>query len=157
MVKITFLAEHPEAIPTLAGWSQSEWGYLYPGRSQEDVEAAITQRLNTDRVPFTLVAHDEDELLGSVSLVENDMETHPHLSPWIASLYVREEHRGQGIGKQLLKATEERARAIGIKTLYLFTPKSEDFYRGLAWAHHECVIYRGHPATIMSKHIGNQR
>src|SRR4051812_20450451 len=55
-----------------------------------------------DSIPLTLVAAEGNEPVGSVSLVESDLTGWDHLTPWLASLYVRPDWRGQGIGKLLV-------------------------------------------------------
>jgi len=151
MLRIDFLAHHPEAIPILAAWSHNEWGYFYPERTLEDVEQAVAQRANTDRIPLALVAYDGDELVGSVCLKEHDMDNRKELTPWLAGLYVKASRRGEGIGKQLVAAIESKAREIGVETLYLFTPESEGFYRNQGWCTMERLEYHGYPASLMSK------
>jgi predicted N-acetyltransferase YhbS len=153
MLRIDTLANHPEAISTLASWSHNQWGYLYPERTLEDVEKAVAQRTNTDHIPLALVAHDGDELVGTVCLKEHDMDNRQELTPWLAGLYVKASRRGEGFGRQLVAAIEKKARELGVETLYLYTPESEGFYRQLGWSAVEHVEYHGHPATIMSKQI----
>jgi len=153
MLRIDTLDKHLDAIPTLAAWFHKEWGYFYPERTLQDVEKAISGRANTDRIPLALVAYDGDELIGTVCLKEHDMDTRKDLTPWLAGLYVELSRRGEGFGKQLVAAMEGKARELGVKTLYLFTPESEGFYRQLGWSTLERVSYHGYPATIMEKHL----
>jgi len=56
---------------------------------------------------------DGDELLGSVSVVMEDApELQSYGSPWLASLFVVEDARGQGLGQALVEAAVELA-ALG--------------------------------------------
>ena len=48
-------------------------------------------------VPLTVVASIEGVPVGSASLLEEDMETHADLSPWLASVFVLPTSRRQGI------------------------------------------------------------
>lgn len=154
MLTIDYLAKHPDTVPTLANWFHSEWGYLYPERTLQEVEEAIAGRTNIDRVPLALVAHDGDELVGTVCLKVHDMDVHTDLTPWLAGLYVKSSRRGEGIGQKLVAAIEERAKEIGVKKLYLYTPESEGFYLKLGWSVMEREAYHDYPVSIMSKQVG---
>jgi N-acetylglutamate synthase-like GNAT family acetyltransferase len=85
-------------------------------------------------LPATLLALDGEELLGSVSLVFEDApELQEHGSPWLASLYVKPQARGRGIGAALARAAVARAAQVGVDELFLFTPEHRDFYARLGW------------------------
>lgn len=153
-MEITLLADHREAIPQLAQWFYAEWSYLHPQHSIADVENALRERGNTDKIPLALVAFDGDVLLGAVSLKTHDMDVRTDLSPWLASLYVNALMRGQGIGTQLVGALEETARGLGIPRIFLFTPTAEGFYAKLGWEMLECIEYHGRQVSIMKKDLG---
>jgi GNAT superfamily N-acetyltransferase len=44
----------------------------------------------------------ESNVIGTVSLDFSDLPSHDHLSPWLASLFVLPEARGQGTGTALI-------------------------------------------------------
>jgi amino-acid N-acetyltransferase len=46
---------------------------------------------------------------------------------------VDEAHRGTGLGKRLVEAMEEHARACGVRDLYLLTVTAEGFFAGLGY------------------------
>ena len=152
---IRLLADHLEVIPQVAQWCHAEWSYLHPGRTLADVEAVLRTRTNTDRIPLVLVAFDGDTLIGTVSLKVHDMEIRTDLSPWVASVYVEASRRKCGIGRQLLRAIEEKAWELGYSRLYLFTPKAEGFYAKQGWAVIERTEYHGDLVSIMEKELGN--
>jgi len=150
---ITYLAEHKEAIPTLAQWFYQEWGYLHTGWTVHDVERLIGERTNTAKIPVALVAVQGRDLLGTVCLKTHDMNTRTDLTPWLAGLYVAESWRRKGVGAALVSAIEKQAQAFQLETLYLYTPESEGFYSRLAWRVNERTEYYGYPVTIMEKKI----
>lgn len=152
-MNISYLADHTEAIPMLAQWFYNEWAYLYPGKTLADVEQLIGARLNTNKLPLALVAFNNQELIGTVCLKINDMDTHPDLSPWLAGLYVSVSMRRNGIGSTLVTAIEKIACELGIERLYLHTPESETFYSKLGWQVKERVNYHGYPVSVMQKKI----
>ena len=147
------LAEHQDTILTIADWFYDEWSYLNSERSKEDVILSIAERIHTDRIPTALVAFAGDELIGTVCLKTHDMDNHKELSPWLAGLYVKESWRGRGVGRKLVSAIELKAMALGIKHLYLYTPKSELFYSNLAWSVFSREEYHNVPVTIMEKSL----
>ena len=145
------LADHRDAIPTLAKWYHQEWSHFRPGWTVEDFAASIAERANADRVPLTLVAFEGEDLVGTICLDMHDMETRGHLSPWLGGLYVKEEWRRRGIGTELVRAIEAKAAELGIRRLYLYTPESEHFYAKLGWCLIETTVYHGCEVAIMEK------
>lgn len=93
-MRIAPLPDHLVLVETIARWHWNEWGDEDPSGSLASWTEAMRQRTNRDGIPTTYVALGGDELLGSVSLVEHDMETHLDLSPWVAGVYVRPSRRG---------------------------------------------------------------
>jgi GNAT superfamily N-acetyltransferase len=152
--KIDPLAIHPELIATLAEWHDREWRHLNP--DSYDIQARIEdyrRAMDPDQIPVMLVAHDNGKPMGSVQLINDDMETHPELSPWLASLYVHPEYRQQGIATRLILEIEETARQLGFDQLYLFTEDRDSFYKKLGWRELFREIYYGESVTVMQKHL----
>ena len=90
-MNIDFLANHQHFIPQIAQWFYAEWSHLIPSVSREEVERRIAERINTGRIPMALVCLQDNELLGTICLKEQDMETRMELTPWLAGLYVKTE------------------------------------------------------------------
>ena len=152
-VNITYLADHEEVIPILTKWFYQEWSALYPGKTIEDVRAAIGERTNRDRIPVALVAFGRATLVGTVCLKTYDMDTRADLSPWLAGLYVDAPWRGKGIGTALVRAIEGKAKDLGIRRLHLYTPSAESFYSRMAWRATGTTVYHGTTVTIMEKEM----
>ena len=85
------------------------------------------------------------------------MEIHTELTPWVASVYVEASRRKCGVGRQLLRAIEEKALELGHARLYLFTPKAEGFYAKQGWTVVERTDYYGELVSIMEKELGNRQ
>jgi predicted N-acetyltransferase YhbS len=150
---IAYLADHKEIIPTLAQWFYGEWSYLCPGRTVADIERLVAERTHTDRIPLALVAFEGGELVGTICLKVQDMETRPDLTPWLAALYVVPHWRRKGIGARLVSAIETKAQELRVARLYLYTPKSAAFYAGLGWQVLERTEYQYSSVTIMQKDL----
>ena len=148
---IVGLAEKRELLPQVASLLHTEWGSLYPGSGIETRVRRLESYLNVDRIPFTLVAIEGDELLGTASAIESDMASHPEWGPWLASVYVLPLRRGEGIGAALVHEVAARSASFGAKKLYLWTEKGESLYGSQGWktiAHEE---YKGREVRIMLK------
>jgi GNAT superfamily N-acetyltransferase len=81
-------------------------------------------------------------LLGSASLIENDMATRPELFPWLASVFVAPEHRRRGIGAALVERVMTEARSLRTPRLYLYTAGAGALYLRLGWSVMERTFYR---------------
>ena len=149
MLEILELSKTPQYLEQLAEWHQREWAHLNPGESLTNRINEMQLHLNSSFLPTTFVALDE-KLLGSAAIVSNDMETHPQLIPWLASVYVLPEHRHKGIGSGLVLHTMNQAKLEGIETVHLFTPDQKTFYQRLGWQTFAEEQYRGEHVTIMS-------
>jgi N-acetylglutamate synthase-like GNAT family acetyltransferase len=149
-VKIASLKDKPEHLLPLATWHHAEWSYLNPLRSFDQRVEEMREDLEGKAIPTTYVAEENDELLGSACILADDMSSHPELTPWLASVYVNQIHRGKGIGSTLVKRIMQHAQENGVKRLYLYTPDQEQLYARLGWQLFSREPYNGTPVTIMS-------
>lgn len=143
------LKERPEYIPQLALWFNTAWGHYLNSSLADEEKLLHSYTQQHSFVPTTWVA-ETGGLLGSSSIVERDMGTEYDFGPWLACVYVGEEHRRQGIGETLVRHVMRQAALNGIETLYLFTPDQQKFYAQMGWQTWKDVVYHGEPVTIMS-------
>jgi GNAT superfamily N-acetyltransferase len=153
-MEIMDLKEQPEHASALAHWHYREWFQLYPQETIEDFFTDISSCLRDGIVPSTFIAKNDD-LLGSVSIIEHDMDTRPELTPWLANVFVTPENRGKGIATRLIKHAMLAAGKAGLERLYLFTPDNEAFYRKLGWSTLCKERYQGHDVAIMQVRLEN--
>lgn len=134
MIHIDYLKNHTDFIPEIAKAFFAEWSHLVPGMDLQGVVERLQERLNTDCLPLAFVAYnDRNEWIGTAQLKEHDMDERPNLSPWFAGFYVKESYRKQGVGERLLNGVIQKAKAIGIAELYLFTERAEAYYAKRGW------------------------
>lgn len=152
-MKITYLANHPEHLLTIAKWIMDEWGHESPGMTLEKMEARFRGNMKRFSIPITLLAMNGDVPVGTASLVIHDMNDHLEYSPWLAAVYVLPEKREQGIGTKLVKAVELLGAQLDVEKLYLFTPDCESFYTRMNWTVHERTRYREKDVVLMVKEI----
>ena len=92
--------------------------------------------------------------VGTASLIADDMSIRRELSPWLASVFVVPEYRGQGIASTLVRRVEAEATASGFERFYLYTPDQQALYRRLGWQNEENVEYRREHVTVMARQLG---
>ncbi|MFM8342827.1 MAG: GNAT family N-acetyltransferase [Methylomonas sp.] len=147
-MQILDLRDAPQQIPKLAEWHHQQWASLNPNGSLEKRIVKMQDYLSDELIPSTFIAK-TSRLLGSAAIVDNDMETWPELTPWLASVFVAPEYRRQGVGSQLVKHVMHKAKHAGIEAMYLFTPDQANFYQKLGWEVIANEEYRGHSVMVM--------
>jgi N-acetylglutamate synthase-like GNAT family acetyltransferase len=92
------------------------------------------------RIPKTLIALRDGQLVGCVSLVNytyRSSERMPKVaseSPvWLSNLFVLEDQRHQGIGSALIDAAKKYACDIGQEELWLSATDYTDYYQKRGW------------------------
>lgn len=125
MLKIYNIKENQEFLREVAELTQKEWGSKT--NSEEEFRAKINKKISKIINNFNnplyckLVLLDDDILIGFISIFPTDGDERKDLSPWYATMYVKEEFRGQRYSKILNNAILEEARKRGFKKLYLKT------------------------------------
>jgi N-acetylglutamate synthase-like GNAT family acetyltransferase len=152
-LEIDYLADHVDAIPTLARWHHDQWASSMPELTIAEREKRFRARATTGAVPTGFVAVADGRVVGMACLVECDLESHAHLSPWLATVLVAPNHRGRGIGSALCRRVTEEARLLGFARVYLFTLDKQDLYRRLGWWTVEQANWREHRVTIMANDL----
>lgn len=131
-MRVVHLIDNKRFVNDVANWIYNE--FVDGIRSDIDVkyiENALKTRKKSG-VPITLIAIENDECVGTVTLYKNDLKT-LDLTPWLGSLYVNKEHRGRGIAKKLIKELSNMAKSLEYKTLYLRTEHTSNYYKKLGW------------------------
>ena len=147
---ISRLCEVPSFAPALAEAHAREWGHLYAGWDRNDALADFRLEKPESGLPTTWVAHHPSgTLMGSISLVLDDLPGHPGLNPWLASLFVFPDSRGQGLGNILTQAALNFLVGHHHPHAYLFTEDKVPFFIKFGFSVHCPAQANGHPATIM--------
>jgi polyamine oxidase len=155
LVRLADRADRHALAATLAAWHVGEWGHLYPGWTEEAAAAELAAAPGPGGVPLTLAALEDGadgrvDVVGSVSvLADDELDGFTHLGPWLASLYVVPARRSGGLGRRLVDAACEAARAAGIDRLHLFTDTAADWYLAQGWRPLARTVVHGHPATVL--------
>jgi GNAT superfamily N-acetyltransferase len=100
-----------------------------------DAYAAAADRLAAGE-RLLLTAFEGDELVGAVQLDRSGAGNSRHRAE-VRRLVVRTDRRGAGVGRALMDAVAEAARALGLRLLWLTTHEGTDadrFYDRLGWS-----------------------
>jgi predicted N-acetyltransferase YhbS len=150
---IDFL-RNEEVMADLAALHEKEWRHLYSDWNAQHALEDFRRQHVDGTMPCTLVARSgTGEALGSVSLIFDDLPSHPHLNPWLASLYVRPAHRNAGVAGALVSEAEKLFVKNGWETVFLFTETGAGFFRKCGWTLHEETSANGCPVSIMRRSL----
>lgn len=145
------LAAHPDVLPVLQQWFETEWPTHYgsdgPGRALQDLRAFA----NHGSLPVGVVAICDGIVCGVAALKAESIASHRHLSPWAAAGFVVPSQRGQGIGALLLSALEQEARKLGFSSVYCGTSTAESLLIRGGWRLSEQITHEGRALGIYHK------
>ena len=131
MLKIYNLKDKKEFLREVAVLEHNEWGTVVD--DDEKLNNKINRKIEKIKKQFEdnyfckLILLDNDNLIGFISIFPTDGDERKDLSPWYATMYVKEEFRGNGYSKILNNAILEEARKRNIKRIYLKT-ELENYY-----------------------------
>jgi len=151
MIEIIKLTERPNLAATCARWNHAEWGQA-AGATEDQIIDGMHELIHATDGQAVRAALWNGELAGFVLLIHNDLDSHPHLKPWVASLLVAPEFRGRGVAKTLMTSIEATAHELGYSEAYLYTDKP-DLYRKMAWSDYEELTGDNEGMLILRKQI----
>lgn len=150
-MQIDYLQDRPELVPVLAPTIVAHYESIVPEENIVARTAKLRSHMNKNKLPIAWVAHSEGDPLGMAALRVHDLEGREDLTPWLAGVFVRPEHRRRGVASALCRVVEENAWLLGFETLYLFTTDQQSLYSRLGWRFLDKAAWRGIPADIMVK------
>lgn len=101
-----------------------EWGNT---TSLEELKRKIDSKVQNylegkiNKILSVLLLIENDNLIGFISLFKEDGEERKDLTPWYATMYVKEKYRKKGYSKILNQAILEEAKKLHYKRIYLKT------------------------------------
>ena len=140
-------------IPIIAKWIYEEWSYAFPMRTLVDIQKGLFGRMNESEMPITLIAHDERGVLGTACLKATDMEILPDLTPWLASVFVHPDYRGQGVATALIMEVEKIARQQGFDKIHVFNPIAQGVFEKMGWTVLQTTLYGGKELAILVRPV----
>ncbi len=142
MYKVYPLGAKKELVAETAKIAHDRW---FSNRNIElpIVELEYERRSDFGNLPLTIVAvSQEGELAGMVSLKQTELRKWLYIGPWLSALYVKKQHRRQGLGGKLINSVCLKARSMGFNKIYLFTDHRnrfglDRFYTKRGWSFFE--------------------
>ncbi|MBU0914708.1 MAG: GNAT family N-acetyltransferase [Gammaproteobacteria bacterium] len=131
-MEFLLLADEPSAAETVASWYFEQWCRATGRYTKEQVLTKVSAAINRNNAPMLILAKLDKELVGAAELKIREMEAYPDYEFWLGGVYVTSQARGYGVASALVNEALSRARAAGIKQLYLQT---EDLTGGLYVRH----------------------
>src|SRR5205823_6396754 len=95
-----------------------------------------------------LVALDGGELVGTIALREQAIESHPEYQPWLGGLYVAEPRRRRGVGTALVGAGMAVARGLGYTTVFATTEVAAGLLERLGWERVGSLLHEGQSLAL---------
>lgn len=125
MLKIYNIKEKQEFLREVAELTQKEWGHQTnsEGEFEKKVQNKISKIVQNFNNPSycKLILLENNNLIGFISIFPTDGDERIDLTPWYATMFVKEEYRGKGYSKILNDAILSEARKRNIPKLYLKT------------------------------------
>lgn len=112
------------------------------------------REFRNDAIPLGIVAHRDDDFVGSALLIDSDLEERPQYSPWLAALWVEPEARSRGVAAALSDRILAEAAALGHDRVYLCASADKDgYYLARGWEAIERDVGE-HRLTVFVKPTG---
>jgi len=117
---ISLLADHPNEVSKIASWYYNEWAHSIPNVTEAMIhEDVIAKSINRDKVPLSIIIHDENELVGVTELKYHENKSYPEYEHWLGGVFVEPSKRGYGVSSLLISEAKKRAVKLGVTRLYL--------------------------------------
>jgi len=155
MLRVDYLADHPQAIRPLTVAFAREWPEYYGDFDPDALRKEFESRLHRDELPITLVVMEKNEVVGTATIGGPAIEGFGDREPWINGLWVDRRCRRRGIGRALMEAIEEQARKLGLETLYAGTDRAVAAFDAWGWEKLETVKHRGQDVTVLRRQLND--
>ena len=122
-MKIYNLKDKLNYLDEVANLEYEEWANNKEENKSERIEIKKEKICNAFNNKFfcKLILIDNDDLIGFISIFPNDCEEEMELTPWYATMYVKEKYRNNGYSRILNDAILKEARNRKITIIYLKT------------------------------------
>lgn len=117
-MRVISVRENPEYKGQIIAFIQSSWPKVFPNLYSDCIEHCID---SPNPLPQWYVLEKNEEFIGCAGLITNDFISRMDLYPWLAALFIKEEHRGNSYAELLIEKAKADANKFGFKKLYLST------------------------------------
>ncbi len=131
-MKVISVSEKPEFLDIAIKYIQDKWANANTMMVYED---CINHSVhNSASLPRWYLLIDEDKIIGCAGLITNDFISRMDLMPWLCALYIKEDYRGQALGRKLIDRAKWDAIDAGYKNMYLCTDH-DGYYEKYGFRH----------------------
>ncbi len=122
-MKIYNLKDKIKYLDEVVNLEYEEWANNKEENKKDRIKAKKEKILNSfnNKSFCKLILIDNNNLIGFISIFPKDCEEERELTPWYATMYVKERYRNNGYSRILNDAILKEARNRGFSTLYLKT------------------------------------
>jgi GNAT superfamily N-acetyltransferase len=152
-LRIEYLKDNLRYASRLADLCARQWQHLYLEWERGIALREFKSQRNDGTLPISLFAIENEEFVGMVSLIFDDLLGHEHLNPWPASLLLLPEHRKKGVGAHLVREAERCLLFNRIPRAYLFTESAGAFFERLGWIVAESGTCNHYPIVVLKKEL----
>lgn len=129
-MEIINLARHKDLTRKVANWLWEEWGNRH---NYNFFESFVNNCLKEEDLPQLFGAFEDEQLLGCVTLIRNDLMSRQDLTPWLSALYIDPAYRDKGIGTLLQDYVVKKAQELGYQQVYLGSLQI-GYYENKGWS-----------------------
>ncbi len=151
MLRVDYLADHPEAIRPLTVAFKREWPEYYGDFDPADLRSQFQSGLQRDQLPIALVALEKNEVVGTATLGGPSIEGFDHLQPWLNGLWVDRRCRRRGIGRTLIEAVEDLGRKLGHAEIYAGTDEALEAFDAWGWETMDKATHKGASVVVLRR------
>ena len=150
-IDIVPLADAPQHTDLCARWNYDAWG-RDDGETLPEIVTALGTIAHSTTGEHALVALVGGIPAGMVLVIDCDLDSHAHLKPWVAGVYVAPAFRGRGVAAALVSAAEACIRRDGACEAFLYTG-IPDLYARLGWVTREILAGERAGMALMAKRL----
>ncbi|TWT12983.1 GNAT family N-acetyltransferase [Reyranella sp. CPCC 100927] len=130
---VSDLRDQPQLLDTVAERIWRAW-WEPEGHRLDHLTDRLREALDDNPIPFVLVAHRDGRYLGSTVCIESDLAERPQYSPWIAAVWVDQQHRLKAVGRTLVREAMRACFRLGFERVYLCSvAERRNFYTQQGW------------------------
>ena len=148
-MEIDFLNNRLHFLDALIDLLWDEWSSDYmrltPYKTKELLKS-FYRTLTCTSIPTCYVIFEGDTFIGTCLIDNEDMQVHPHLKPWLASVIVVPEYRNKGYAKALLRHVLPQ---YDVLHLWTFNQILADYYKQFGFLQKEVIPKHGDHDNII--------
>jgi N-acetylglutamate synthase-like GNAT family acetyltransferase len=141
------------AAKTVARWQHQEWTRGYGNAPLAEFWREVRQCIMSESIPVVFVAMLGKEIIGTASILENDLPSRCDINPWLGSIFVHPLWRHRGVATALINAAISHAECLQLDELFLFTSYLDEMYARFRFVTVDTGEFMGERVSIMRRDL----